>query len=95
MAEEDVDCSAEEPQSFIEASLGSSKGSLQVEENRPFEPVPRTLLKLLVRLCKSFLRSLEVEPDPAGVPDEGPGSRPEVRDPLGAIPSAVQVIGEA
>src|SRR5205823_9923759 len=78
----------------IKTTLGSMQRSLQIQEDSSLQAIPRPFLQLLISLSKGFFCPLEIEPEPAGVADEGPGPCSEVRDPLGAIASAVEMIGE-
>ncbi|HTG36167.1 MAG TPA: hypothetical protein VLB76_24870 [Thermoanaerobaculia bacterium] len=75
MAKEEVHCTPKEPQGLIKTTLISQQGGLKIQEDCPFQAVPRSLLQLLIGFAEGFLRPLELETHPAGIADEAPGAR--------------------
>src|SRR4051794_9166119 len=95
MAEKELHCTVEETEGVNEAPLITQQRGFEIQEDGALQSVPRPLPELQISSLEGLLRGRVVETPAEGVAYEGPGARPQVRDPLGSITLAVQRIGDA
>ena len=89
---EDRDRTPQEAEGVLESALGPPQRGPQIQEDRPLQTVPSTLLEDGPGGLKRLVRRREVESHPAGVADVGPGSRPKIGNAFGSIPRCVHPI---